>query len=97
MLPVVREAPAVAVQILAYTVVTVLTSLVLWPVAQMNWLYPVVCVVAGAVFIWEAVQLLRRARAGLRDAQLKPMPLFHWSNTYLSLVFLAVAIDPLLP
>ncbi|APZ10733.1 heme o synthase [Acidipropionibacterium acidipropionici] len=97
MLPVVREAPAVAVQILAYTVVTVLTSLVLWPVAQMNWLYPVVCVVAGAVFIWEAVQLLRRARAGLRDAQLKPMRLFHWSNTYLSLVFLAVAIDPLLP
>ncbi|MDN6624163.1 MAG: heme o synthase [Acidipropionibacterium jensenii] len=97
MLPVVRDAVPVCVQILVYTVVTVATSLVLWPVAPMNWLYPAVCLVAGAVFIAEAVQLLRRARAGLRDAQLKPMRLFHWSNTYLSLVFLAVAIDPLLP
>jgi protoheme IX farnesyltransferase len=97
MLPVVREAPAVCVQILVYSVLTVATSLVLWPVAQMNWLYPAVCAVAGAIFLWEAVQLLRRARAGLRDAQLKPMRLFHWSNTYLSLVFLAIAVDPLLP
>ncbi len=97
MLPVVRDAVPVCVQILVYTVITVATSLVLWPVASMNWLYPAVCIVAGAVFISEAVQLLRRARAGLRDAQLKPMRLFHWSNTYLSLVFLAVAIDPLLP
>jgi protoheme IX farnesyltransferase len=29
-------------------------------------------------------------------AQLKAMRLFHWSNTYLALVFLAVALDPLL-
>ena len=27
---------------------------------------------------------------------LKPMRLFHWSNMYLTLLFLAVAIDPLL-
>ncbi|GAE75098.1 heme O synthase [Cutibacterium acnes JCM 18918] len=33
MLPVVRDAPEVAIQILIYTVMTVAISLVLWPVA----------------------------------------------------------------
>ena len=28
-------------------------------------------------------------------AQLKAMRLFHWSNTYLALLFLAMALDPL--
>ena len=96
MLPVVKEAPAVARQILVYSAAAVLVSLALWPVAQTGWLYPVVAGVAGAALLWESVALLRRADAGLRDAALKPMRLFHWSNSYLALVFVAVAVDPLL-
>ena len=96
MLPVVREAPVVARQILAYSVVTVLVSLALWPVAPTGWLYPLVAGIAGAALIWESIGLLRRANAGLRDAALKPMRLFHWSNSYLALIFVAAAIDPLL-
>lgn len=96
MLPVVRSAPVVARQILAYAVVTVVVSLSLWPVAGTGWFYPSVAGVTGAVFVWEAVQLLRRAGAGLTDAALKPMRLFHWSNSYLALVFVAAAVDPLL-
>ena len=96
MLPVVRPAPVVARQILIYAVVTVAVSLTLWPVAQTGWLYPSVAAVTGAVFVAEAVQLLRRARAGAVDAALKPMRLFHWSNSYLALVFVAAAVDPLL-
>ena len=52
--------------------------------------------VAGLVFLVEAVQLYGRARAGLTDAALRPMRLFHWSNSYLALVFVAAAVDPLL-
>ncbi len=96
MLPVVRSAPAVARQMVVYSVVTVLVSLALWPVAQTGWLYPSVAGVAGLVFLVEAVQLLNRARAGLTDAALRPMRLFHWSNSYLALVFVAAAVDPLL-
>ncbi len=96
MLPVVRSAPVVARQILIYSVVTVLVSLALWPVAGMGWLYVAVAAATGAALIWEAVQLLRRAGRGLTDAALKPMRLFHWSNSYLALVFVAAAIDPLL-
>ena len=44
----------------------------------------------------ESAALLRRADAGLRDAALQPMRLFHWSNSYLALVFIAAAVDPLL-
>lgn len=95
MLPVVMDAPGVAIRILVYSVLTVVTSLALWPVAGTGWLYPLVAGVVGLVLLWEAFQLLGRARAGMRDAQLRPMRLFHWSNTYLALVFVAAAIDPL--
>ena len=96
MLPTVREAPFVARQILLYSVLTVATSLTLWPVAGTGWLYPLIAGLAGAWFVVEAARLLRRANAGLRDAQLQPMRLFHFSNSYLALVFIAAAIDPLL-
>ncbi len=96
MLPVVLAAPKVTLRILAYTVVTVVVSLLLWPVAGTGWLYPVVAAVLGAAFLVEAVRLHARARAGLLDAELKPMRLFHWSNSYLALLFIAAAIDPLL-
>jgi protoheme IX farnesyltransferase len=96
MLPVIMPPVAVAVRILAYTVLTVAISLLLWPVAATGWLYPVVAGVAGLAMIAEAVALLFRARAGLVDAALKPMRLFHLSNSYLAVVFIAAAIDPLI-
>lgn len=96
MLPVLRDAPHVARQMLGYAALTVATSLVLWPVAGTGWLYPLVAGVAGAWLLAESAALLRRAQAGLRDAELHPMRLFHWSNSYLALVFIAAAVDPLL-
>jgi len=96
MLPVVAPAPVVAARILAYSVVTVAVSLLLWPVAGTGWLYPTVAALTGAALLWESVQLLVRARRGLTDAALRPMRLFHWSNSYLALVFVAAAVDPLL-
>ena len=96
MLPVVMEASGVTVRMLVYSVVTVVVSLALWPIAHTGPLYPIVAGVSGAVLLVEAVLLLRRARAGLADAALKPMRLFHWSNSYIALLFAAVAIDPLI-
>jgi protoheme IX farnesyltransferase len=96
MLPVVRSAPAVARQILAYSVVTVLVSLTLWPVAHTTWFYPTVAAVLGTALLWQSALLLARARRGLTDAALKPMRLFHWTNSYLALLFVAAAVDTLL-
>ncbi len=96
MLPSVAPAAKVGDQIVAYAVVTVATSAVLWPVAGTGWLYPVVAGVLGAVFIAESWGLRRRAHRTDNVVEMKPMRLFHWSNMYLSLLFLAVALDPLL-
>ncbi len=96
MLPVVAEAPAVARQVLVYSIATVVTSLALWPAAGTGWLYPAVAGASGAWLLVESIGLLRRANAGLRDAALQPMRLFHWSNSYLAIVFIAAAVDPLI-
>ena len=96
MLPVVRSAPAVARQILMYSVVTVLVSLVLWPVAHTGWLYPTVAVILGVALLWQSGLLLARAQRGLTDAALQPMRLFHWTNSYLALLFVSAAVDTLL-
>ena len=44
----------------------------------------------------EAHRLMGAARRGADQAVLKPMRLFHFSITYVTLLFLGVAIDPLL-
>lgn len=95
MLPVVAQMPVVARQIVAYSWVMVLVSLSLVPVAPMGWVYAVVAVVSGGVFLIEAHRLHRLARRGAPEADLKPMRLFHYSITYLAILFVAVAIDPL--
>lgn len=96
MLPVVRPPRTVAMQIWWYSVATVVVSLLLWPVAPTGWLYPLVAAVVGGVMLIEAFRLWRRAAAGATGAQLKAMRLFHWSNSYLALLFLAMALDPIL-
>jgi heme o synthase len=96
MLPVVAPAATVARQIVAYAWVTVATSLLLWPVAGTGLFYPVVATALGLAFLVEAYGLLSRARRGVDPAGLRAMRLFHGSNLYLALLFLAVAVDPLL-
>ena len=58
--------------------------------------YPVVAVVLGAVFLVEAHRMWGRARSTEDLSRIQPMRLFHSSNLYLSLLFVAVALDPLL-
>ena len=96
MLPVVKPAAEVGRQIVAYSWVMVATSLLLWPVASTGWFYPVAAGVLGAVFLVEAHKLHGRARGTEDLSVIKPMRLFHSSNLYLSLLFVAVALDPLL-
>ena len=96
MLPVVAPAQVVGRQIVLYSWVMVFVSLMLWPVASTGWFYPAAATVLGAVFLVEAHRMWLRTR-GTEDLSLiKPMRLFHSSNLYLSLLFVAVALDPLL-
>ncbi len=96
MLPVEQGPVAVGRQIVLYSWVMVATSLVLVPVGTMGWVYTATAVLAGVVFVAEAHRLLRAAHRGVTGPALKPMRLFHYSITYVTVVFLAVAVDPLL-
>jgi protoheme IX farnesyltransferase len=92
MLSVVRSKAAVGLQVILYAWATVVASLVLIPVAPMGLIYIVVAVLAGGWFIVETHFLYSRSLAG-RDTN--AMRVFHASNTYLTALFVAVAIDPL--
>jgi len=94
MLPVIDTPLQVANQIIAYSWIMVATTLVLIPVAGMNWLYSGIAIASGALFIYEAFALRSRVRKNLDD--INPMRLFHWSISYLSLIFLVIGIDPFL-
>lgn len=94
MLTVVRGRVTVGLQIVLYAWATLAATLLLIPVAHMGVLYSAVALVAGIWFVTESHRLYGRA---IRHTDPSPMRLFHGSNAYLSMIFLVIAIDPLLP
>jgi len=94
MLAVVRGRTVVGLQVVLYAWATVACSLLLIPVAQMGLLYTIVAIGSGAWFIVESHRLYSTA---IRHGEVRPMRVFHSSISYLTLVFIAVGVDPLLP
>jgi heme o synthase len=89
MLPVVRGTEAAARQIAAYAVVVVAVTFTLLAAEPMGVVYVVAAAVLGAAFIWSAVHLLRDTTPQ------RAIRLFTFSNTYLALLFAAIAVDVL--
>jgi len=94
MLGATRNGIQVGLQVILYAWATVACSLLLIPVAGMGLVYTVSAVVFGGWFIYETHVLYARA---VRGEQIRPMRVFHASITYLTLLFVAIAVDPLLP
>jgi protoheme IX farnesyltransferase len=94
MLAVMRDRATVGVQVILYAWATVIASLLLIPIAPMGALYTAVAVLSGGWFIIESHRLHGRA---VRGEEAAPMRVFHASITYLTLLFVAVGVDPLLP
>ncbi|NBU31787.1 MAG: protoheme IX farnesyltransferase [Actinobacteria bacterium] len=92
MLPVVASDEKVANQIIAYSWVMVAVSWTLNLAADMSIVYDLVAMTLGGFFLAEGYALRTRVKNGVAD--LKPMRLFHWSITYLSLLFLMIGLDP---
>ncbi len=93
MLPVVRNNQTVGVQIILYAWALVASTLLLIPVASMGLIYTVTALATGTWFVVESYRLYRQAIVGEIS---NPMRLFHGSISYLTLLFIAIAIDPLL-
>jgi protoheme IX farnesyltransferase len=94
MLAVVRGRAQVGLQVILYAWATVAATLLLVPIAGMGLLYTSVALATGGWFISETHRLYGLA---IRGEEVSPMRVFHGSIVYLSLLFLAIGIDPLLP
>ena len=90
MLPVVRGTRETTRQIVLYTIVLVAVTIVPFLWGPLGLLYLVCAVALGAAFLWLALQL--RAQTTPRRAS----ALFHYSLLYLALLFVAMAVDPVL-
>ena len=94
MLSVVRGRAQVGLQVILYAWATVACSLLLIPIADMGLLYSFTALVTGGWFIYETHRLYSLA---IRHEHVSPMRVFHGSIAYLTLLFVAVGVDPLLP
>ena len=93
MLPVVAKNEKVGRQIILYAYAYLAATLLLIPVANMGLVYTIAAVLAGFWFTWESHRLYSEARIQVPK---NPMRLFHASITHLTVLFLAIAIDPLI-
>jgi protoheme IX farnesyltransferase len=90
MMPSVTSLESTARQIVAYTVAVWAVSIVFVPIADMGWIYTVAAVVLGGAFTAYSVALLRD------PTPKRAMTLFTFSITYLSALFVAMAVDQLI-
>jgi protoheme IX farnesyltransferase len=94
MLPVVADREKVASQITIYSWIMVATTLVLPLVSELSIVYVLGAIVLNLIFMREVYALRNRAKSD--DLDINPMKLFHWSITWLALLFFLIGLDPLL-
>jgi protoheme IX farnesyltransferase len=103
MLPVVATLRRVGIETVVFAWLTLAASLALVPLSYladspaqpggMSWVYAGPAALAGLAFAIEAHRMAGRIR---REEPPRPMRLFHWSTTYLTMVFVLIAVDALL-
>jgi protoheme IX farnesyltransferase len=91
MLPVVASLRRVGVETTVYCWLTVAATAMLYPLG-LGLIYLVPSLAVGALFALEAHRMYGRIQRGEAP---RPMRLFHWSTTYLTIVFVAIAVDAL--
>ena len=94
MMPVVTSLRRTTFEILVYTVLMWALTVLIGPSAHLGWIYAVSSTVLGAWFTFYALRLYRHARSGTADVA-QAMRLFHFSITYLTALFVAMAVDVL--
>ncbi len=93
MLGATSNAKSVSVQVVLYSWAMVICSLLLVPLGGAGWVYTVTALVAGLWFIFQCHKLHNLAVAEKATSR-TAMTVFHGSITYLTILFIALAIDP---
>ena len=89
MLPAVASPQTTVRSMVWYTVAMVACSLAVLPVSELGWIYGITAAVAGALFLWSAVDL------GRSPTPQRAMRVFGVSITYITVLFGAILVDVL--
>jgi protoheme IX farnesyltransferase len=87
MLPAVATMEVTVRKMVIYTALMVASTLVLWPVADLGFVYGVSAIVLGALFLWGTIDL------GHNPTPQRSMRVFGYSITYVTLLFAAMTLD----
>ena len=91
MLPITHGEAYTRRQILFYTLILLVCSVLPFSIGMSGWPYLLVALVLGAVFVFWAVALFKK------QVKRAPIRTFRYSITYLTLLFLALLVDHYLP
>lgn len=94
MMPVVASLRRTTLEILIYSVIMWAVTVLVGPVAHLGWIYAITALVLGGLFTFYALRLYRHARNDRADVA-EAMRLFHFSITYLTALFVLMAVDVL--
>jgi len=94
MMPVVASLRRTTLEILVYSVIMWAVTVLIGPVAHLGWIYALSATVLGAMFTFYALRLHDHARHDRADVA-EAMRLFHFSITYLTALFVLMAVDVL--
>ena len=94
MMPVVASLRRTTLEILVYSVVLWAITMLIGPLAHLGWIYALASTVLGALFSFYALRLYRHAVSNKADVA-EAMRLFHFSITYLTALFVFMAVDVL--
>jgi protoheme IX farnesyltransferase len=94
MMPVVASLRRTTLEMLVYSVLLWAVTLLIGPSAHLGWIYAVSATVLGGLFSFYALRLYRHAREDKADVA-EAMRMFHFSITYLSALFILMALDVL--
>lgn len=91
MMPSVASIESTSRQIVAYSVAVWAVGVAFGPIADLGLIYLITSIVTGAMFTFYSVQLLRDPNTK------RAMKVFTFSLTYLTALFVAMAVDQLIP
>jgi protoheme IX farnesyltransferase len=94
MMPVVASLRHTTLEILIYSVLMWALTVLIGPTAHLGWIYALSATILGGLFTFYALRLYRHAREDRADVG-EAMRLFHFSITYLTALFVFMAVDVL--
>ncbi|MEI8268501.1 MAG: heme o synthase [Acidimicrobiaceae bacterium] len=94
MMPVVASLRRTTLEILVYSVIMWALTMLVGPAAHLGWVYALSATLLGGMFTFYAFKLFLHAREDKADVN-EAMRLFHFSITYLTGLFVMMAVDVL--